>query len=459
MRSRLRQMIIPALTATAGLLAATHTGAQEGPRSFTSAFFPRSGEMSSDVRNAVLSELAARQPDPQHVVVLVHGFDTPTFLSADEYSEVAPRVLSEFQKHNRHAVVLGVQWDSNVGPQRKWLPAAFGHLVFRTLGLRKVIRDPYTSRIPIARTVGRTGFRDLLFSVCDRFPNARVHVFSHSMGAEVTAHAINPEYTPAPRNSRVAYPGRPLKLDVVAMAGADLDFDSGARSKPVNPQAAPNLLWLTLPKVGTRGDKVLNLRKKVRSKAAIGNTVPSFREDQYDALISSRRLIFDSREIPSSHALTEYWGAPRLSRIVAAAIGVAEPEQNPSELLRRCSAVLAAQPTAAAIQPFLLGDETSPKVYALWRLEQLLCGSSKHMANGYAEKVLSNTLRDAAWWDAERLHTECKVVQQGYWPPSDVVEAARSRKPKHKERKGEGKISHGFFKQPLPSYLASVRQQ
>lgn len=452
----LRRGVFPALVLLAGTLAASQIGAEEASRNFTSALFPRSGEISKTAREAVVAELAARQPDPQHVVVLVHGFDTPTFASTKQYAEVAPHVLSEFQKYNQRAVVLGVQWDSNVGPRRKWVPATLASLLFGTIGLHKVVRDPYTSRIPIARTLGRTGLRELLFDVRDRFPNARMHVLAHSMGAEVTAHAINPEYTPLKKDTPVALPERPLKMDVVAMAGADLDFDSGAKSKPVNPQAAPSLLWLTLPKVGSRGDKVLKLRKKVRSKAAAGNAVPSFREDQYDALISSRRLVFDSRDIPNDHMLVEYWAAPRLSRIAAAAVGLVDLEHNPSDLLRRCGAVLAADNTVEALKPFLLGDETSPKVYALWRLEKLLCGNCRHMSNGYSERVLAKTLKDPEWWDAERLHTDCGVVREGLWPPSDVVAAARQRK-QRKQRRSEETVSHSFFTQPAPRSLADVR--
>lgn len=457
MRWTLRWRVIPAFVALAGALAVTGTVADETSASFVGVRFPRSGEISKDQRNAVLAELAERQPDPQHVVVLIHGFDTPTFESRREYSEVAPRVLAEFSKLDRRAVVLGVQWDSNVGPQRKWVPAALGHLAFRMIGLRKVIRDPYTSRIPIARTLGRNGLRQMLFDVRDRFPNARIHIMAHSMGAEVTAHAINPEYTPIPRRATVFAPERPLKLDVVALAGGDLDFDSGAKSKPVDPRAAPNLLWVTLPKVGQRGDRVLNLRKKIRSKAAVGNAVPAFREDQYDALIGNRRLVFDTIDIPANHALVAYWAAPRLNRIAAAAEGIRDPEHNPSPLLKACGDVLAAPAEVHAIKPFLIGPETSPKVYALWRLEHLLCKSSKHMSSGYSEAVLAKTLKDPGWWDSERLRTSCGVVREGLWPPYDVVEAARKRK--ERERDAEEKNAHIFFTQPPVPSLLEVRQR
>lgn len=452
----LRKWIMPAFIALAGMLAMTGGGADETPHSFVAVQFPRSGEISREQRDAAVSQLAAQQPDPEHIVVLIHGFDTPTFASAKQYAEVAPRVLSEFQKFGKRAVVLGVQWDSNVGPQRNWVPASLGHLAFRMIGLRKVIRDPYISRIPIARTLGRTGLRQVLFDVKDRFPNARIHVMAHSMGAEAIAHAINPEYTPIPEDTTVSTPERPLKLDVVALAGADLDFDSGAKSKPVNPQAAPNLLWVTLPKVGSKGDKILDLRKKVRSKAAVGNAVPAFREDQYDALIGTRRLVFDSRDIPESHALVEYWAEPRISRIAAAAEGIRDPEHNPSEILKACGAVLAAPAQVNAISPYLLGNETSPKVYALWRLEHLLCGSAKHMSTGYSEKVLAKTLKDPGWWDSERLSSDCKVVREGLWPPSDVVAASRKRK--EKERATEEEASHVFFTQPVVPSLTQARQ-
>ncbi|HTE17520.1 MAG TPA: alpha/beta hydrolase, partial [Armatimonadota bacterium] len=232
MGHRLGKRVLPLLL-VAACATALAAGAEEEPAgAFVSMRVARSGDIPAEQRAQAVAELARQQADPQHVVVLVHGWDTPYYQSTRQFGRVAPQVRAEFDRLNERAAVLGIQWDSNVGPRRTWIPAAFGHYFFSLLGLRKVIRDPYTSRIPVARTLGRTGLRQILFDVRDRFPEARIHVFAHSMGAEATAHAINPEFTPlsAGDDTPVYRPERPLKLDVVALAGADLDFDSGARS-------------------------------------------------------------------------------------------------------------------------------------------------------------------------------------------------------------------------------------
>lgn len=443
MRSTLAKHVTPLLIIAATATAVVRGTADEPVKPFAAVRVARSGEIPPEHREQAIRDLAQQQTDPQHIVALIHGFDTPFFASTEQFSEVAPRVRAEFERLNERAAVLGIQWDSNVGPRRKWLPAVFGHYAFNLIGLGKMIRDPYTSRIPIARTLGRTGLRQLLFDVRDRFPNARMHVMAHSMGAEVAAHAINPEYTPLKADTPVYLPERPLSLDVVALAGADLDFDSGARSRPVNPAAAPKMLWITLPKVGSKKDKILTLRKKARSKAAVGNAVPRFRQDQYDTLIGRRRMIFDTIDIPANHALVAYFSSGRIHRIADMAVGLRDPEHNPSALLKQLDEVLAAPADTKAIAPHLFGGETAPKVYALWRLEHLLCGSSAHMSDGYAEKVLSRTLKDPAWLDGEREQSPCKVVQGGFWPPADVVEAA--------QRKKVGQVERTVQRRPVPT--------
>lgn len=447
-----RTIVAASLALAASGLTLIPGSAQEGGSTFAPVRLPRGGEVPADEQARALGRLEAQQSDPQHIVALIHGFDTPAWESAEQYGEVAPRIKAEFDRLQERVAVLGIQWDSNVGPQRKWIPAVFGHYAFNLFGLGKVIRDPYTSRIPIARTAGRTGVRQILLAVRDRFPNARIHVMAHSMGAEVAAHAINPEFTPRRENMPVFQPERPLKLDVVTLAGADLDFDSGAKSTPVNPAAAPNLLWITLPKIGGKKDKVLTLRKKARSKAAIGNAVPSFRQDQYDTLITQRRLVFDSVDIPEDHALVNYFQSGRLHRIADAAVGLRAPERNPSELLAHLNEVLAEPKKPEAIAKHLFGNETSPKVYALWRLEHLQCGSSLHMSNGYAEKVLAKTLKNPNWLTDERTRTDCQVVKAGYWPPADVVEAARLRRLKQQDERD--KEAGDFHTRPaVPSLL------
>ena len=117
--------------------------------------------------------------------------------------------------------------------------------------------------------------------------------------------------------------------------------------------------------------------------------------------------------------------------MVVAPSGLPEPEPSSTSATQPTGASAMSLPPESepvdALAPYLLGNETSPKVYALWRLEALLCGNTKHASGDYSEKVLVETLKDGYWWDRERETTPCKVVKAGLWPPSDVVARAKAR--------------------------------
>jgi hypothetical protein len=453
MRRPFNTGIAALLTAALALAAAPAGRAQGAPPSFVPLRITRDARLSREAREAALQGLAAQQPDPQHVVVLVHGWDTPLYASARQYAEVAPRVKAEFDRLGDRVAILGVQWDSDAGPRRAWLPTAFAHYVFGFAGFRNAVRDPYSSRVPVARAAGRLGLRQMLFDIEDRFPNAQVHVFAHSMGAETAIHALDPSFTPFEgRGEPVYLPERPLKLGIVALAGADLDYDAQARTHrgPGDRGVLPSLLWITLPKLGTTKDKVLSIRKRARGKAALGNSVPRLRGDQFDTLISQRCLIMDTIDIPRDHALVEYYASGRLARLADAAVTLRDPARSPSAMLRELDVVLHTPDDVAVIAPHLIGPETSPKVYALWRLEHVMDGGSAHLESGYAERVLAETLKDPAWLDRERQVTDCKVVRAGLWPPVDVVERVRAAAAEKRRRARTEPRDPGFFTQPAP---------
>lgn len=422
--------------ARAGLLALTMTAAlapvaaQEQPGACALVWVPRDGRLTKEARDQALADLARQEASPQHLVLLVHGWDTPQDQSRKQYAEVAPRVRAEFQRLGERVAILGVQWDSDAGARRAWVPAALGYQLMRLLGFKNAIRDPYTSRIPRARAVGRRALRELCFDAQERFPGVRSHLFIHSMGAEAAIHAVDPGFSThaGQREEETYLPERPLKLDIVALVGADLDKDAQKRRIVANDAriSPPGLLWITLPKVGSQQDRVLKLRKRARGKAALGNSVPQFRGDQMDDLISQRRLIYDTIDIPADHALVHYYSEGRLARLAAAAATLRDPAKGSSALLKELDVVLQAPDRVPAISPHLLGGETSPKIYALWRLERILDGNTSHVDGGYAEKVLRMTLKDPRWLDRERLVTDCQVVRQGFWPPVDVVERVRA---------------------------------
>lgn len=401
------------------------------PRSFVPVRVGRNALLKTEERDRALRELG-QSTSPQHLVILIHGWDTPTHHSTEQYEEVAARIQQSFAGVGESVKIVGFQWASSTGPAREWIPQALGHYFLSLIGFKNALRDPYTGKIPRARATGRMALRDLIFSLKKQFPTTRIHLFTHSMGAEVAAHALDPGFTRPKKGEAAAptiRPDDPLGLDVVAMAGADLDYDVNSERMP-DPEESefrPRLFWITIPKIGDRRDRVLRLRNAARRKRALGDSVPHFRGDQLDTLISQRKLVYDTIDIPENHAFINYFGKSRLDRLAAAAAHVRDPASMKSPLLTKMNEVLRAPATVEAIAPYLLGDETSPKVYALWRLEALLCGDTKHASGEYSEKVLIETLKDGYWWDKERETTTCKVVKAGLWPPSDVVARAKAR--------------------------------
>lgn len=421
------------LVAAAGLVplaAGRAPKAAEAEKPFVPIWITKKGVPTDEARQEALRELAAEEADPQHVVVLVHGFETPRRRSEKQYAQIAGDVHGEFGRLGERVSVLGVQWPSDVGPQRSWLPQSVLSYIFRKIGFKNAVRDPYRFRVDLARKIGRTGLREILFDVRERFPEARLHVFAHSLGTEMVLHAADPGLTKTRRDYRrlTFQPERKLQLDLVAVMGADADVDIASRTPPGGTQRGefPMLLWQTLPKYGTRHDKVLDIRKIARGKIALGNDVPRLRAEQIDRLLGAHRLIFDTKNIPADHAFLHYYTQERIAQLAEAAAALRDPACGRSGLLTSIDQVLAAPNTVEGISPFLIGPETSPKIYALWRLERLLCGNSHHLENSYAQHVLAKTLHDPRWLDREREVTACKVVKEGLWPPSDVVARVRA---------------------------------
>ena len=431
-RDRFRVFLILPLAALGALLSLKLPGAAAAApaRGFVPVRISNDARLSPELRDEVLAAVREENAAPQHIVVLIHGWDTPPYESARQYEIVARHAHAAYETLGESVVVVGLQWASDAGALRSWAPRACFFYLVTAAGFRNALRDPYQTRIPTARATGRQALRELLFALRGQFPKTRLHLFAHSMGAEVAAHALDPDFTPKKQRKELPAfrPDDALAVDVVALAGADLDHDA-SKNRPPSPEESehrPRLLWITLPKVGSRRDKVLMLRKSARNKKALGDSVPQFRGDQLDTLVAQRKLVYDSIDIPTNHALVRYFSRGRLDRLAAASVQLRNPGSNVSPLLTRMSEVLKAPNTVEAISPYLLGDETTPKVYALWRLERLMDGNAAHIHKGYSERVLMSTLKDVRWWDAERKRTECKVVRAGLWPPSDVVARVRA---------------------------------
>src|SRR4051794_15708532 len=110
------------LAAAAAALPASH--AADTPSAFVPVRTGKDGRIAPEALAAAL-DAAGRSGRPRHVVVLVHGFDTPYFRSEADYEKVAAHLREEFQRLNEPVTVIGLQWPSSVGAMREWLPKSF----------------------------------------------------------------------------------------------------------------------------------------------------------------------------------------------------------------------------------------------------------------------------------------------------------------------------------------------
>jgi hypothetical protein len=412
-RRRAHPLLLAALIA--GTLSAGRAAETQKP--FTAVRVDRTTDAPRESREQALKELARQHPSPQHIVVLIHGFDTSLSQSDEQYTQVAADIRSEFQKRGESVAILGVQWDSDVGALRSWLPKAIASHLAKVVG-KKGPEDPYKSRVLMARSVGRKGARQILLDVQERFPDAHIHAFVHSLGSEVILNALNPDATvPAGEDSPDSYlPEKRIRLDVAALAGADLDQDVALNGSGWTPERLPRLFWVTIPEIGAGKDKVLILRKVTRGKAAIGNSFPRLRADQLDGLIGGRLLVFDTNAIPGGHELVKYYGPKRIADLAETAAALRDPARTPSPLFKELETVLAAPEQLEMLRPHLASQETSARVYTLWRLERMLCGNSIHLEDGYLMKVAA-LAKNPKQLERERQVTTCRLVRAGLWPP------------------------------------------
>jgi len=207
----------------------------------------------------------------------------------------------------------------------------------------------------------------------------------------------------------------------MVLAGADLDRDLLFHNSGWEKGVLPRLLWLTRPEFGGGRDEVLVLRKLARGAPALGNAGAQLRAEQFDALFSNRRLVFDTQAIPRNHLMIRYYDRARVDRLAQAAAHLRDPEKRESALLRDLQEVLTRRPTVATLTPYLASPETSVKLYALWRMEKLLCGGSGHLEDDYLVRVADLGRRRPRRLPEERRDSPCRTVREGYWPPADLI--------------------------------------
>ena len=404
--NRLRMVLFLALILS---LAAGSPGllAQTREAGWVPAWIDESGDLSEEGVKQVLDSVATE--DPQNLVFLVHGFATSRDRSTLQYDDLAPRLRAAFQRLGRRVSVVGVQWDSE------------------TRGGLLALLNQYEGKVPQARRTGRLGFRRLLLAVRERFPDVPVSVLAHSMGCEVMGAAAVPEMrlNPASDEPGGLRPEAELHLNVVVLAGSDLDYDVTWRSGVPLSFRSVNLVWMTMSRSSRRHrDKVLELRALVRG-TAMGSTLPRMTAEQYRAMFGARKAVFDGERIPPSHDLLKYYDDVRLARLAGAMAWKADPQglSQPPDLAE-IDRVMEAPDTVEALVPWLDSRRLAPMIYAVWRLENLLGDGEKHLEDEYLTHEADEAFFRPGGIRPERVDSPCALVRAGHWPTATQLARA-----------------------------------
>lgn len=435
MFSRIRPLLFACALVPALVLAATPVAPVKPVRQVAPPlpFIPlridgKTASSTPEARRRAIAALRAQDPHPTQLVVLIHGWDTPERQSNKDYAQIGGDLRLAFQRRGEQVSVVGVQWDSNAGALRDWLAKSVASRLLRGVGLKKAAKDPYSTRVPMARSVGRRGLRELLLDLQAQFPQARLHVLAHSLGCEAAVHALNPETSDPDKDVDkeeeelpAFMPDRRLHLDLMVLAGADLDPNFPLDTPELANARLPKLLWVTVSEFGVGKDRILALRRLARNRVAVGNAGLELTPEQTDAFFSQRRLVFDSREIPRQHDIKDYFNADRIGRIADAAVALHSPQKSPSALLNELDAVLAAPDDTEKLREYVNSPEMSTRLYAAWRLEQLLCDGKRHLENGYAARLAAIAIKHPKDLEKERAKSPCPVVRAGYWPPESLI--------------------------------------
>lgn len=376
--------------------------------SFSSIWIDGSATVTEEALAQTMSDTAAQNPNPDHLIVLIHGFAVTRAGSTAEYGVVSERIHKEFAKQGKSVAIVGIQWDS-----------AVGGFIFSLPG-------KYHQKTLLARKTGRFGARHTLLELQKHFPNAHLSIMAHSMGCEVAAAATNPtmKFDKVTDSLGSYQPDGDVVLNGMVLCGADLEYDATVRGgTSVNFQHG-NLIYMTMSEIlGNDRDKILDLRRLLGGRA-LGSAFPKMSEKQYDAILGTRRIIFDNKRIPLEHFMLKYYSEWRLSRIIPSLICYVDPQAPISEDLAAITEVMDAPKNVDSLAPYLNSENFSASLYATWRLEHLLCGGSEHLADGYLEglaKVLKSTPRKVLYG---REESPCEQVKQGIFPSEKMMERA-----------------------------------
>lgn len=400
---------------------------------FVGVWFSDNATLSDDILTQLVAAVRQQEPNPDHIVVFVHGFDTSREASTQQFTEMSKRAIAQYKKRGKRVACVGVQWLSYLGPPKLWVVK----VITATLGLDS--DNPYLGKVALAQNIGRTGGRQMMATLNQQFPQTQIDVMAHSLGCDFTRNMLTPFLRMSfnrkkymPELTPLFAPDLELKTGVVALAGADLDYDLLYQNREANPRgsqdAGMKLVWLTIGGVKNpdRRDLVLSLRALARGDRAMGNTIPRMGRRQIDGICSRRGIVFDGHAIPMTHDILKYYDVARMERIVGAAVCIKDPS-IPDPLLTKLSEIIQAPADCKTLQGFFSqnpGGDLSITYYTLWRLEGICCGGPRHLSDGYLEwlgLLLGDEPADVA---EQRWKGPCLVVRQGWWPtPAQVYHA------------------------------------
>lgn len=391
---------------------------------YTGVWVDDSATLNDETLDQMVAGVTQQQADPQHIVIFIHGLATPRAVSAKQYQVLSKNAMAQFDKYGQRAAVVGLQWNSDMGPPKLWLKK----VIEATLGLSN--DNPYLRKVALARNVGATAGRQMFIKLHEKFPHAAIDVMAHSLGCDVTRNIFAYEIKEgsakrvpgAPEPTAPFAPTIPIDFNLVAFAGADVDYDLLYKSDtPIQARGVARLFWLTTGGVRNPDDQdlVLTLRGFARGRA-LGNSIPHLHRGQIDMLCKTRRIVFDGSDIPENHAFLHYYDDKRLTRIIDASVALTDPGHH-CKLLDTLQAVIDAPADPKVLVKFFDERQLAVTYYALWRLEIMLCGQPKHLQDGYLERIALLLHDDPKAIERERWIGPCLVVRQGYWPDSRTM--------------------------------------
>ena len=321
-------------------------------------------QLAGQVRQEVAGERS-------QIIVMVHGFQTPMAQGQEDFETIAGRIRKDSSRLGMQTCLIGIHWDSGSDSMAKWVPKAVGNRLTSLLGFKKAIKNPYLEKLKQARLTGRTGLRSVLFRLQETAPGVPVHLIAHSMGAEIVVAALGPEASAGEKTGEAVdteLPARSLRVGMVTLAGADLDYDMFCRDRGgVLEQVLgrAQVWWVTVPSA-KRADGMLEIRRGAGRCDAVGNRGLKLCRDDFNRLMRRRGLVLDVGNIPTKHGFVDYLNDRRIDSLTASMLYLQSPESPAAQgsVLAALDGVLGAD--AAELR---LTSDSNPclRLYAAWR--------------------------------------------------------------------------------------------